>query len=88
MKRNRFREEQIIRILKEAESGKKIVDVCREYSISDVTFYSWRKKYSGMTVSELARLKELESENSRLKRIIAQQVLDIDCLKDLVSKKW
>ena len=88
MKRSRFKEEQIIRILREAESGKKIVDVCRHYGISDATFYVWRKKYSGMTVTDLARLRELESENSRLKRIIAQQALDIDCLKEINLKKW
>ena len=88
MKRSRFKEEQIIKILREVESGKKVVDMCRQYGISDATYYNGRKKYSGMTVLDLTRLRELESENSRLKRIIAQQALDIDCLKEINSKKW
>lgn len=88
MKKGQFTEEQIIKILQEGESGKKVVDVCRAHGISDATYYTWRKKYAGMSVSELRHLKELEAENSRLKRIIAQQALDIDCLKEIVSKKW
>lgn len=88
MKSSRFKEAQIIKILRDAESGKKVVDVCRQYGISDATFYTWRKKYAGMTVADLTRLRELQAENSRLKRIVAQQALDIDCLKEINSKKW
>lgn len=88
MKMGQFTEEQIIKILQEGESDKKVVDVYRAHGIFDATYYTWRKKYAGMSVSELRHLKELEAENSRLKRIIAQQALDIDCLKEIVSKKW
>ncbi len=88
MKKRRFSEEQIINILKQAEAGMKIVDVCREYGISDATFYTWRSKYSGMTVSDLKRLRQLEEENSRLKRLVADQALDIVMLKDVLGKKW
>ncbi len=88
MKQSRFKEEQIIKILREVESGKKVIDVSREYGVSDATIYTWRKKYAGMTIADLARLREIELENGRLKRIIAHQALDIDCLKKINSKKW
>jgi len=87
MKR-RFSEEQIIGILKQQESGVKTADVCREHNISQNTFYSWKSKFGGMNVSEAQRLKSLEAENAKLKRIVADQALDIVALKDVVSKNW
>ena len=88
MKKKRFSEEQIIAVLKEAEAGAKVLDVCRNHGISDATFYNWKAKYAGMTVAELRRLKELEAENAKLKRIVADQQLDISALKDLLGRKW
>lgn len=84
----RYKEEQIIRILKEVENGTKVAEVCRQYGVSEQTVYRWRSKYAGMATSELQRLRELEAENSRLKKIVAQQALDIDALKELAAKKW
>jgi putative transposase len=88
MKPKRFTEEQIIGILKQAQAGMKIVDLCRMHGISDVTFYNWRTKYGGMEVSDAKRLKELETENKRLKQLLAEAMLDNKVLKDVVSKKW
>jgi len=88
MKQSRFSEEQIIGILKEQERGAKTADVCREHGISQNTFYAWKSKYGGMNVSEAQRLRQLEAENAKLKRIVAEQALDIVALKDVVSKKW
>jgi putative transposase len=87
-KGTRYSEEQIIRILKEVETGTSVSEVCRKYGVAEQTVYRWRSKYGGLETSELQRLRELEAENARLKKIVAQQVLDIDALKDLVSKKW
>jgi putative transposase len=87
-KGTRYKEEQIIRILKEVESGTTVAEVCRKYAVSEQTVYRWRSKYSGIETSELQRLRELEAENSRLKKIVAQQALDLDALKELVAKKW
>lgn len=87
-KGTRYNEEQIIRILREVETGTSVAEVCRKYELAEQTVYRWRSKYGGLGTSELQRLRELEAENSRLKRIVAQQVLDIDTLKELVSKKW
>jgi putative transposase len=87
-KGTRYKEEQIIRILREIDSGTSVAEVCRKYGIAEQTVYRWRSKYGGLDTSELQRLRELEAENSRLKKIVAQQALDIDSLKDLVSKKW
>ena len=87
-KGTRYNEEQIIRILKEVETGSLVADVCRKYGVSEQTVYRWRSKYGGLDTSELQRLRELEAENARLKKIVAQQVLDLDVLKDLVTKKW
>lgn len=88
MKSKRFTEEQIIGILKQAESGMKIVDLCRMHGISDATFYNWRSKYGGMEVSDAKRLKELETENRRLKQMLADSMLENRAIKDVLSKKW
>jgi putative transposase len=88
VKKKRFSEEQIIAVLKEAEAGAKVLDLCRKHGISDATFYNWKAKYAGMTVAELRRLRELEAENAKLKRIVADQALDISALKDLLGRKW
>jgi len=88
VKNSRFSEEQIIGILKQSEAGAKTGDLCRQHGISEATFYNWRSKYGGMEVSEAKRLKQLEEENAKLKRIVAEQALDITMLKDLVGKKW
>lgn len=88
MKRKRHTEEQIISILKEAESGLSTADIVRKHGISEQTFYRWKSKYGGMELSEAKRLKQLEEENRRLKRLVADQALDIQMLKDVNSKKW
>ena len=88
MKRSRFTEEQIIAVLREAESGTPVKDLCRRAGISTVTFYKWKSKFEGMEISDVRRLRLLEEENGRLKKIVAQQALDIDALKAVVSKKW
>jgi len=88
MKRSRFSEEQIIAVLREAESGTAVKDLCRRAGISTVTFYKWKTKFEGMEISEIRRLRLLEEENARLKKIVAQQALDIDALKVVLSKKW
>lgn len=88
MKSKRFSEEQIIGILKQAQAGMKIVDLCRQHGISDVTFYNWRSKYGGMEVSEAKRLKALENENRQLKNLLADAMLENRAIKDVLSKKW
>lgn len=88
MKKKRFSEEQIIRVLKEAEAGEKISEICSKYGISDGTYYNWKAKYGGMTISDAKRLKALENENSRLKRIVADLTLDNTALKDILSKNY
>ena len=85
MKRARFSEEQIISVLKEAEAGAKVSELCWRHGIWDATFYSWRNKYGGLEVSEMRRLRQLEEENRRLKSIVADQALDIDMLKELAE---
>jgi putative transposase len=87
MKSKRFTEEQIIAVLKEAEAGAKTRELIRKYGISEQTFYNWKAKYSGMTVSEARRLKELESENSKLKQLLAEAELDKAALKELLNRK-
>ena len=87
MKSKRFTEEQIIGILKQAQSGIKVAELCRQHGISDVTFYKWRSKYGGMEVSDAKRLKELEAENRRLKQMLADQMLENRAIKDVLSKK-
>ena len=88
MKRSRFSEEKILSSIQRHEKGEKINDICRDIGISDKTFFVWRKKYSGLEVQDLKRLKSLEEENSKLKRLVAEQALDLVVLKDIVSKKW
>jgi len=87
MKKSRYTETQIVRILKEVESGKLVKDVCREYSISDATYYNWKAKYGGMEASDVKRLKGLEDENRRLKQMYADLSLEHTILKDIVEKK-
>ena len=87
MKGKRFSEEQIIAVLKESEAGAKTKDLCRRHGISEPTFYNWKAKYAGMTVSEARRLKELEQENAKLKRLLADAELDNAALKDLLHRK-
>lgn len=88
MKKTRFTEEQILRILKEYASGKKVLDITREYGISDATLYNWKNKYSGMDATELRKMKEMEAENAKLKRIVADLSLQNFALKDLIEKKF
>ena len=88
MKRNRFREEQIIGILKEHEAGVPVADLCRTHGVSSASIYKWKAKYGGMDVSEAKRLKSLEDENSKLKKLLADAMLDNSALKDLLGKKW
>lgn len=88
MKKSRFSEEQIIAALKEAEAGMAVAEISRKYGVSAFTFYKWKRRYSGLSVSEAKRMKELEMENSKLKRLVADQALDILALKEVVSKKW
>jgi putative transposase len=88
MKRKRFTEEQIIGILKEHELGAKTAEVCRKHGISEASFDKWKSKYGGMEVSEAERLKALEEENAKLKKLLADAMLDNAALKDLLSKKW
>ena len=87
MKKSRFSETQILKALKEVESGRMVKDVCREYGISDATYYNWKAKYGGMEVSDIKRLRELESENARLKRMYAEMALENTALKDVIAKK-
>lgn len=88
MKGSRFKEEQIIAILREQESGAKTADVCRKHGISHATFYKWKSKYGGLDVSDAKRLKALEDENTKLKKLLAEAMLDNAMLKDLNAKKW
>ena len=88
MKRSRFSEEQIIGILKEHEAGVSVADLCRKYGVSDASIYKWKAKCGGMDVSEAKRLRALEDENSKLKRMLADAMLDNVALKDLLGKKW
>lgn len=84
----KYTEEQIIAVLKEGEAGAKVADLSRKYGISDATYYNWKAKYAGLTVSEMKRLKALEEENRRLKQIVGEQALDIRALKELLTKNF
>ena len=86
--KKRFTEEQIIGVLKEADAGAKVAELCRKYGISDATYYNWKAKFGGMTVSDAQRLKALEAENAKLKRLLAESTPDNAALKDLVGRKW
>ena len=88
MKKSRFTEEQIVLILKEQQAGTKVMDLCRKHGISDATFYTWRTKYNGVGVSEVRRLRQLEEENRKLKRLVVDQALDLVALKDVLGKKF
>jgi putative transposase len=88
MKRSRFSEEQIIGILKEQEAGVPVAELCRRHGVSDASIYKWKAKYGGMDVSETKRLRALEEENAKLKRMLADAMLDNVALKDLLGKKW
>jgi len=88
MKQGKYSEEQIVKILKEADAGVKVSDLCRKYGFSDATYYNWKAKYGGMGVSEIKRLKQLEDENRRLKQIVADLTLDNQALKAVVSNNF
>jgi putative transposase len=88
MKRSRFTEEQIIAILREQDIGAKTADVCRKHGVSGATFYKWKAKYGGMEVSDARRLKALEDENARLKKLLAEAMLDNAMLRDVAARKW
>ena len=88
MKRSRFSEEQIICILKEHQAGMSAAELCRKHGVSDATFYKWRSKYGGMEVSEAKRLKALEEENRKLKKLLAEQMLDVSTLKEMLGKNF
>ena len=88
MKHKRFSDEQVIGMLREHEAGAKADDICRRHASSTATFYAWRKKYGGMEASDAKRLRELEAENAKLKRIVADQMLDMSAMKELLGKHW
>lgn len=87
MKGKRYSEEQIFRILQEGERGAKVAELCRQYGISENTYFRWKSKYSGLELTDLKRMKEIEGENSRLKRIVADQALQIDAMKEVLQRK-
>jgi putative transposase len=88
MKRSRFTDEQIIGILREQEAGAKVADLCRKHGMSEATLYNWKAKYGGMDASDAKRLKALEDENAKLKKLLAETMLDASALRELLSKKW
>ena len=88
MKRSRFTQEQVIGVLKEHQAGAAAADLCRKHGISDATFYKWRSKYGGMEVSDAKRLRGLEEENARLKKLLAESMLDVSTLREMLAKNW
>ena len=88
MKRSRFTEEQVIGVLREQEAGMKVSELCRKHGISEPTFYAWKSKFGGMSVPDARRLKQLEEENARLKKLLAEAMLDNAVLKDITARKW
>jgi len=88
MRKSRYSEEQIIRVLRQVESGQKVKDVVREHGISEQTYYRWKSKYGGMSVSDAKRLKQLETENRRLKKLVADLSLDKQMLQEVLDRKW
>tara|TARA_R110002072_G_C7619122_1_gene505779 strand:+ start:182 stop:445 length:264 start_codon:yes stop_codon:yes gene_type:complete len=86
--KKRYTDEQIIKAIKEHEAGAKVDDICRDLGISNGTFYNWRSKFAGMEVNEAKRLRELETENNKLKRLLADKLLEVEAMKDVLSKKW
>ena len=86
--KKRYSEEQIIKAIKQHEAGAKVEDICREMGISSGTFYNWRSKYAGLEINEAKRLRELESENAKLKRLLAEKLLEVEAMKEVVAKKW
>ncbi len=88
MKRSRFTQEQIIGVLREHQAGAAAADLCRKHGISDATFYKWRSKYGGMEVSDAKRLRGLEEENARLKKLLAESMLDVSTLREMLAKNW
>ena len=86
--KKRYTDEQIIKAIKEHEAGTKVDDICRDLGISNGTFYNWRSKFAGMEVNEAKRLRELETENNKLKRLLADKLLEVEAMKDVLSKKW
>ena len=86
--KKRFTKEQITGVLKEADAGAKVAELCRKYGVSDATYYNWKAKFGGMTISDAQRLKALETENAKLKRVLAESMLDNAVLKDVVGRKW
>lgn len=86
--KKRYTEEQIIKVIKQHETGAKVDDICRDMGISTGTFYNWRSKFAGLEVNEAKRLRELELENNKLKKLLAEKLLEVEAMKDVVSKKW
>ena len=86
--KKRYSEEQTIKAIKQLEAGAKVDDICREFGTSNGTFYNWRSKYAGLEVSEAKRLRVLESENAKLKKLLADKLLEVEAMKDVLSKKW
>ena len=86
--KKRYTEEQIIKAIKRHEAGTKVPDICRELGISEGTFYNWRSKYAGMEVNEAKRMKDMEAENAKLKKLLAEKLLEVEAMKDVLSKKW
>lgn len=86
--KKRYTDEQIIKAIKEHEAGAKVEDICRDLGISNGTFYNWRSKFAGMEVNEAKRLRELETENNKLKRLLADKLLEVEAMKDVLAKKW